>query len=517
MDAKGLALAAGLCVIGGAQCFSRQVSGKGFSCYFFLWLGLAVWLFSGFFTARVLSYHVEKALYLGFAFAAASVALEAFRHPRGRVWLLRFLIISCVVVGALALLQYFTVIDFLLPPFPGYTQRAYSVFGNQNLLGGYMAMGIALLASVLSRVGRVSRTHFFLYLTAFVIMLGALLVSETRTAWLAAVAGGAWGIAQNGAFGRHRKAFFKHRGRILTVMLLIVLLVCAGIPALMARISMTFSDTDVGANSRIWFWAGAAYMIKDMPSIGMGLGNYLYWSPRYQGKALESGNFYHNELHTVHAHSEPLEFLAETGIVGCLFLAVFVFMVFRRNRYETPGVVALTVFACFNTISHSPPHLFAGLLLSGSVIMRNNSFPLLSRKVSGLLVVVVIAFFTVVYTAITLIPSALLNRAEQAHVGGGNPESFYLDALHWPWPNPQAHESYAIALMDASRFDAARIQLEYAAEGLDTGRVHLLQALCAEIAGDREAALYHARACLYRWPGNAVAKSLVEGYNAGEF
>jgi hypothetical protein len=103
------------------------------------------------------------------------------------------------------------------------------------------------------------------------------------------------------------------------------------------------------------------------------------------------------------------------------------------------------------------------------------------------------------------------------HVHGGISEPYYIQVFHWPWPVSQAHVSYAIALMDESRFHAARVQLEYALDGMDTGQVHLLLAVCAKEVGDSKQALYHGRQCLYRWPDNRHAANLIESYETVEF
>ena len=511
LDAKGLVLTVGFIIAACLHIVSGHISEKGFRRFAPLWLGLLVYIISGFFTAHVLSFHIEKSLYLGMMLFIASLASPLFSLPQGRIWLLRSLLFSGATVGLLALLQYAGLIDFLLPQFPGYTQRAYSVFGNQNLLGGYMAMNLALLAAMLPHLRKLSSPKFFLYLIVLVLLLGALLLSGTRSAWLAAIIGCTWGVMQGGILHPLRMVK-KYKKRIVSIIAVLVILVFLGAPLVQKRITATFSDTDIGGNSRIWFWTGAKHMISTSPLFGVGLGNYAYWSPLYQGKALEvkgQKTLYHNELHTVHAHSEPLEFLAETGLVGCIFLLWFLAAALRRNSIETTGLITLGIFSCINTISHSPPHLLAGLLLAGSAATTQYSKPKSFRKVPRLLIVVAVLLFSCSYTFTTLIPSILLNKAEQTHIAGGTPESLYMNALHWPWPNPQAHESYAIFLMDESRFNAAGIQLDQALKSLDTGRIHLLIAICAEAAGNRDAVQHHAQQCLYRWPGNKNAQSLI--------
>ncbi|HDP36084.1 MAG TPA: O-antigen ligase domain-containing protein, partial [Candidatus Hydrogenedentes bacterium] len=357
LDAKGAVLAGGMMLGALLQWRAGALSVGGFRHFLPLWLGLIFWTVSGFFTARVLSFHIEKAAFVALALFAASVASDAFNSDRKRIWLWCGLLLSGWAVGALALLQYFGLINFLLPPFPGYAQKAYSVFGNQNLLGGYMAINLALLAALPTAKRKPSRGAFALAAFVFIILFGALLISGSRSAWLAALAGCAWGLAGRRLFRRPRhlfRGFFHKRAMALIIASVMILGIAA--PLVFNRIAITFSERDIGGNSRIWFWAGAARMIAANPLFGAGLGNYAYWSPYYQGEALEvfgKDCFYHNELHTVHAHSEPLEWIAETGLAGCLFLVWFVVAARRRRRVEKSGLIAAVVFMCFNTISHS--------------------------------------------------------------------------------------------------------------------------------------------------------------------
>ena len=164
LDAKGLVLTVGLIIVAILQLICGKISTKGVKHFLPFWLGLIVWMFTGFFTAHVLSYHIEKIIYLALILLAASLASETFYHPSGRIWMLRGLVFSGAAVGLLALLQYAGLINLLLPSFPGYNQRAYSVFGNQNLLGGYMAVNLALLVAILPHVKKISRQKFFFYL-----------------------------------------------------------------------------------------------------------------------------------------------------------------------------------------------------------------------------------------------------------------------------------------------------------------------------------------------------------------
>lgn len=509
LHAKDLVLMLGLPFAAAWQYRAGRLAMEGFCRLAPLWIGLLFWCVCSVFTARVPSYFVENVLRWLLLLAAASLALEAFRFHNGRVWLYRAFLLSGAVVGAMALLQYAGLAEVLFPAFPGYDQRAYSVFGNQNLLGGYMAFNLCLLVSLLSRVRR-ARLWTALGCTAlFAVLLGALIVSGTRTAWLAATLGCASVLVLPGGMARLRARLrrSRHNGMLLVGMAA-VLLLALGAPLMIERTARTFSETDVGGRARLWFWAGAVTMTQEHPWIGAGLGQFPYWSPACQGRVLWSPGgerYFANELHTDHAHSEPLEWLSETGIAGMLFWVWFFARTFRKRNPALPALVALGVFACFNTFSHSGPHVLAAILpaaMARPAAGCRERLPALLAACSVLLAPVALALAV-------MAPSALLCAAERAHVAGKGAEPLYVRALSWPWPNPRGHESYAIALVDAGRFDEARAHLEAALAGTDTGRIYLLLAMCAVAQHDDAAAVRYAWRCLLRWPANEYAWSVL--------
>lgn len=506
LHAKDLALALGVPVALLWQHRKGQLTWQGFHRLLPLWAGLLYWQVSGLFTAEVYSYYIENLLRWTLILVAASLCLEAFRFRNGRLWLYWIFIGSAALVGTLALLQYAGLVNFLFPVYPGYDQRAYSVFGNQNLLGGWMAFNLVLLVSL--HVPGQSRGLFrgLPYACVFALLLGALIISTTRSAWLAALAGLLILAITPGGLLRLRRALRKGRRFTLLLAVMAVLVLSVSAPLLMERTARTLSEADVGGQSRLWFWAGAADMVRARPWFGAGLGQFGYWSPLHQGNVLWAPGgegYYFNELHTVHAHSEPLEWLAETGLFGMLFWGWFLFRAARKRNPALPALAVLAVFACFNTFSHSTPHILAVCLLAAAPVPPGRG-----GRVPGIPAFLCASLLAASFLCAVIIPSALLCRAEQAHVAGQPRESFYKDALSWPWPIPRAHESYAIALMDVERYDEAIYHLQLARRGIDTGRIHLLLAMAAAARGEDEAALYHARECLARWPGNAYAWAL---------
>lgn len=507
LHAKDLVLALGLPVILVMQYRRFQVTLRGFRALWPLWAGVVFWGISGLFIAEVPAHLLESLVRWALVLLVAQFMLEAFLAPGQREWLYRAFIASGLAVSALGVLQYAGLLHWMLPVFPGYDQRAYSVFGNQNLLGGYTAFTLVLLVALFARSRKPDAPQLLGFSAAVALLLGALVISATRTAWLAAAVGTVSMLFMPGGFTRISRLLRRSpRPFLLLPAVAVAIVLVMGAPLLQHRISQTLSEADVGGRGRLWFWTGALHMIRDHPWTGTGLGQFAYWSPLYQGKALwEPGGETHffNELHTVHAHSEPLEWLAETGALGILFWAAFFLVTFRRRNPGLPALITLGVFGCFNTFTHSAPHALALLLLAGSA--RKMTGP--SRPIPKVTALLAGAAVPVVFLLVVIVPSVLLCRAEQAHVRGDDPKALYQRALAWPWPNYRAHENYAIALLDADRFLEARHHLETATAGADTGRIYLLMTICAVAQREDYLAFVYARECLLRWPRNEYAWS----------
>ncbi len=468
-----------------------------------LLLGLAWAGMSGIVVAHVKARVIEEIIRYAALLALVAVNADMFTDPVRRARIAASVVVSSAIVALLGLIQYFGLIPSLFPVFPGYDQRVYSVFGNQNLFGGYLAIAIPLLAAHIGADSRLRPIHY----AALAILSVALVLSESRTAWLAAAVGVLVCIPWRGP---RRKTTFCAIG------FMALSIFCAAVatwPRPAERMFQTLREGDVGGRARLWFWEGAARMIRDHPIAGVGLGNYAYYSPWYQGEALRGPRgprHYHNELHTIHAHSEPLEFLAETGLPGLLCGMWFLARLSRLRGRAKGGLAALLVFSCFNAALHSAPHALAGLLLAGTLFgKRAEASPapdLAPSRAPWLWGCVMLAaalaagFWWTVYE-----PSRLLRAAEDLHVAGADPTALYARAIAHPWPNAQAREEYGMALLDIGRANDAYAQLLKAREGLDTGRLYLLLGAAALGLGDNEAARLWLAACLDRWPANADA------------
>ena len=502
LHAKEAVLHVGLVLCAVLAAIQGRTDCKRVSWLLPLALGLAWAGVSGVVVAQVKARVIEESIRYAALFALIAVNADLFADAQRRARITASVVISAVIVALLGLIQFFRVIPSLFPEFPGYDQRVYSVFGNQNLFGGYLAIAIPLLAAHIAADSRIRPLHY----AALAVLSMGLILSESRTAWLATAAGVAVCIPWRGP---------RRKTTLYALAFMTLGLLCAAIltwPRPLERMSQTLREGDVGGRARLWFWDGAARMIRDHPIAGVGLGNYAYFSPWYQGEALrgpQGSRHYHNELHTVHAHSEALELLAETGFPGLLCGLWFLARLLRLRGRVWGGLAALLVFSCFNAALHSAPHALGGLLLAAVLFGKQAAaFPASPLALSRapwrwrhvmLAAALAAGFWWTVYA-----PSRLLRAAEDVHVAGGDPRALYARAIAHPWPNAQAREEYGMALLDAGCADEAYAQL-LAREGLDTGRLYLLLGSAALRRSDNDAARLWLAASLDRWPANAAA------------
>lgn len=440
---------------------------------------------------------------------AAALAYDLLLQRDWRNRLLTAWLISVMAVAVLGILQYADALPFLFPKVEGYAQPVYSVFGNQDLFGGYVAMAVPILMYRVLRGPRQAARS----LLGLCVLVPALLLSGSRSAWLAAAAGTLLTVP-------YRKLKLGN-----AAVLAVPMMVLAGATVLLApqstldRLRKTGAPTDTGLRVRLWIWDGSFRMIADAPWIGIGPGNYAYWSPRYLGEALHApGGERHlkNELHAGHAHCEPLEILAESGVLG---LGLAVWMLVRLVRCRGPewgGLAALLVFSLFNAPFHSAPHALGGLLLSGILLERGDAAARRKPRQGGdaRLPAYVTAAACFAATAFflwgVLLPSYWLRTAEDAHLAGRSPFGLYERVVRRPWPNATAESKYGIALEQAGRGEEAYCAFRRAQEaGLDTGEIHLALGVLAFEANHRAAAQEALEACVFRWPGNVFAWKLL--------
>ncbi len=477
---------------------------RGLRAFAPLWIGLAVSLAASLLRFPELAHlSLVEAERCAALLLLAALAVPLLEQERARLWLVLALVASALAAALLAIAQFFGALSWFFPQFEHYNQPAYSVFGNQDLLGGYLALALPLAGAWAHRP--VPPRFRVPALLALAVLATGLALSGSRSAWIAALTG--WAV-----LSADRRAM---RLPFAAIALGIAIAALSAGPYPLERAGGALSPGDTGIRARLWFWDGALRMAAAHPVFGAGLGAFPARSPRHLGEALHAPygeRHFRNEIHTLHAHSEPLEYAAETGLAG---LACGLWMLLRlwpcANRTLWAALVAQLVFALFNPAWRSPPHALAMLLLCAMLLAhRPGGAPPPEHHAARWPAVAAAMALTLCWVWSMLLPALLLRHAENLHLSGAEPRPAYARAIAYPWPAPEAREEYAMALQERGQWEEAHVQLVEAHRlGLDTGRLHLLLACGALAQGLPAEAETAARACLLRWPDNTEARRIL--------
>ena len=298
-----------------------------------LWASLALvaaWVLSSLFSVSPIAslHHVGKLYAMGLILLAAEAGAD--ERVRGRA--LALLVASAVYMAMLGFLIFAVRIQVR----PNY--RLASVFSNQMTSGGVLAA--AVLWSLGAALARRGAARFW-FAAALVPLSIALVLTQTRSHWLGAVAGAAVIVT----------ALAPRRWWALPGILAVTLPLLPH--RLHARLFSIIDPHEPGNQGRLSMWRSARDIVRDHPAIGVGCQDLLslYRRYRYPDWTFESGHF----------HNNFVQVTVMTGLVG---LAAFIFWLvsasgalLRALRAATPGADRGLAAAALG--------LFGALLVSG--------------------------------------------------------------------------------------------------------------------------------------------------------
>ena len=275
---------------------------------------------------------------------------------------------------------------------------------------------------------------------------------------------------------------------------------------------------DNNTRVRFLFWGVAFEMFRLHPLTGVGGNNYdamfgvarAEFAARNPNSSLTGMN---EDFLTVYAHNEYLQMLAELGVVGFLFIAVFaaqLLIAFRRALKNKQLVLpalgaagAMLAFAISSGASASSFRYFgaglmfffcAGILVriahgkeAGEsqrveVVQLGQRFG--RRAFSGLFACVLI--ISGMFTAQAA--GTMLHGMAQANPDPTQTEAYYRASLKVFPTNPAAHFSYGLWLVNQQRSAEAVAHLDYAvARGFNSSVCYVYLASAQEAAGNAAA------------------------------
>ena len=470
-------------------------SAPGFAALGPCWFTLGAAVATGVVFAPVPALALGEGLRLLPTLLLATLSFDLLQEPVYRVGVLRAIGFASACAALLALLQRGEVLPALFPRFPHYDQAMYSVFGNEGLLAGALAVALTCLPGTRASDARRERWMWYPIVMAAALMTSALLLTASRGGLAAALVG---------LCGLLILRVLPARGvaTVLAGVLLIgaVLHGALGV-APWEKWLETFGSGDTGGNFRSWALRASVALVGEHPVLGCGLGHFSRAIPLFLGAFAPEGGVGANELTTEHAHLDVLEWTGETGLVGLVGLVWMLSRLRLRFPSALGGLLAAAVFSLSHPAFYSAPHVLVALLLYTMNIdkQKRASCRLSDRALQALALAMAIGGGAVFATTV-LYPSFLLCLAEDRHLRGEEAREDYERATRAWGFHPEAQESFGIYCYEHGDFDTALSSFQRARQGLDTGRIYQLLAMTAAARGEHEASCRWYEECLLRWP-----------------
>jgi len=300
------------------------------------------------------------------------LALQVVDRPSRIRSLARTLVISGALVSFYGLLQFFGIDPANWGALPFETNRAFSTFGNPDLLGGYLifplAVSFALAFSEEDLYGRIA------YWVAFLVTAFCWLVAYVRGAWIGgAVALAVLVFALAWAKAKLTTVDWSFAGvtaAIFGIVTVRSLTSPSEVTNVIARITSIFAFKEGSALTRFQIWEAAIAAIKERPIFGWGADTFRLLFPMFKPEAYTAVAGYLSVADNVHNY--PLQLASALGIPGLLMLyGLFIWalvasagQVFARGKGAERIVLAGFWAAAFGYLVH----LFFGLSVTGSTV-----------------------------------------------------------------------------------------------------------------------------------------------------
>jgi len=363
------------------------------------------------------------------------VVLQVVRNVSDARRLAAVLAMSAVLMSVYGLLQ-FAGLDPANYAHEGFgfdMRRAFATFGNPNFLAGLLVLALPVAVSL--GIDAATRRLRLLWSAAALSIGGALFVTFTRGAWLAALIelGAALVIWRPWRTSERRRPDWRIvvALALVSVLLIGVSLNSTGELNVAERLSTVFSEAD-STSERLLVAGVVADAVSGRPVTGYGPDTFL---PTFRLYRTDEYAEVFGETGTINnAHSWPLQYLATLGIPGALLLVIALLLALvrglrvvsdegppRRTHVLMAGIwigcLGLAVHLLFNVavLGASVP-LVAMLATLGAPRARTLEIPVGGVRAAG----AVFAVMTVVAVAVSVVAvraDALYLRSRQAFYG----------------------------------------------------------------------------------------------------
>lgn len=283
----------------------------------FIGIGLLQLLFHG--TAYPFLTRVEL-LKLAAYFLVFFLSAQAFRSRADLSLLAWCLIVFCFAVSLLAIIQHFTAGNtiYWLEPVKG--GEPYGPYVNRNHFAGFVELTLPVGLALMTFRG-LRRDVLPLMTLLTIVPIGALVLTGSRGGLI----GFAFEIGILGWMVRERRVLRSGRVMAVAAVATVALFFVAwvGTSRAVQRLS-DLKSPEVSLGRRISMARGAAHIFFDHPLKGCGLGTLVAVYPRYETD--------YDTRVVDHVHNDYMETLAETGLLGGLCGATFLWLLWRAAK-----------------------------------------------------------------------------------------------------------------------------------------------------------------------------------------
>ena len=201
--------------------------------------------------------------------------------------------------------------------------RVFSTFGNPDILGGFLVIGI-VLGPMLALSEEDRRLRGLAWIASGVIA-AALVVTFVRSAWIGGLVG--LGVAVFGAL--RAKVKLERLDLILGSVAIAMVLLAAGVSMssqsavtnVVQRVASTVQIGSGSARQRVLIWRGAVEAVAERPLLGWGPGSFRNGFARHEPAELVVIGGHLGAADD--AHDWPLQLAVGTGVVGALLALAF--------------------------------------------------------------------------------------------------------------------------------------------------------------------------------------------------
>lgn len=251
-------------------------------------------------------------------------------------------------LGVWAIIQYLTAYN----PFGG---QAHHPLADPNALGGFF--NIALVPAIGALMLVKSRVQMALLFGFIAIVMGGLIATGSRGAFFSLIPALAVMVIFAFPFAKQVKARLGGLVLILAALLALAEVTTSfdwNSTAVRLGDTVTLAQPDV-TNNRLNIWDGAINVVKHHWLIGTGFGTFFLYYPEFRSPAEHIG--------VSHAHSDPLQYWAELGILGPILFYAFLIAALVRTWKALARVPSNDVRRI---------HILAPLCALGAVVIQTH-------------------------------------------------------------------------------------------------------------------------------------------------